>query len=44
MNYSKPTVTELGNAALVIQGNAQKHTDSGPLDQTKDAGDCELDD
>jgi len=45
MNYSKPEVTLLGPAALKIQGSGRKNTDPNPPhDQTRDAGDCELDD
>lgn len=41
MTYSKPEITELGNAAQLIQGSKNTLRDvSGPIG----ASDCELDD
>lgn len=41
MKYSKPEINELGQAALVIQGQFKN---PGDVDNTNDASDCELDD
>jgi hypothetical protein len=43
MTYSKPEVTILGDAALVIQGSKSSQLDQG-TSQTLQMADCEFDD
>lgn len=44
MNYSKPEVAVLGDAAHLIQGSKQSRGDNGSLTQKINVSDCELDD
>ena len=44
MNYSKPEITVLGNAALTIQGMKPTGVDSSIDPQHENLADCELDD
>ena len=42
MTYEKPEVVVLGNAAVLIKGNAKGAADQGPTDFTLSTADCEL--
>lgn len=44
MNYCKPEVAVLGDAAALIQGSKQSHGDNGSLTQKVGMPDSELDD
>jgi len=44
MNYSKPEITVLGSAALVIQGSTSKNSELVDPSIPLTASDCELDD
>ena len=44
MNYSKPELAVLGDAALLIQGSKSSKGDSHSLTEPVGPADCELDD
>jgi len=44
MNYSKPELSVLGDAARLIQGSKQSRGDNGSLTEKITVADCELDD
>ena len=44
MNYRKPEITEIGDAARLIQGSKPQKPDAGSTTDTGTAADSELDD